>query len=164
MSPVGVAALHPLRIQPRRVSIPDRGAALPRHVGHVVGVGTEEEVGRIHALPVVAVMADEHSGGDRAEVQLPRHPVHIPGTPILPANANPAIAGSVASVWLYRSGPPPAVAGLVHLRPEPIRESGGGFGLMGGEIARAAKTLRALRQGNTTGGAGHAAKYNLEFA
>lgn len=56
----------------------DRGTPLPvfrYHVAQVVGVGPQEQVSRVNAGRIVAVVADEEAIGDGPEVQFPREAV-----------------------------------------------------------------------------------------
>ena len=52
-----------------------RGSSLGRHVGQILSMSPEEQVGGIAAGPVVATMADQHAIRDGAVGQAPSQPV-----------------------------------------------------------------------------------------
>ena len=87
-------------------------------VSHVVRVGAEEQVIRLHAGSDVAMVADAQPFGDRAEVQFPRDAVNEQalGTP----NGDPRVPRPVQP-----PGPQPVVAGLVDTLPEPLGQRTG---------------------------------------
>lgn len=80
------------------------------HVAHIVSVSPEEEVRRIDAQRIVAVMKAMESWRDGAVVNLPRHAVRLIGSP---AYGNLTIASRSEGC-----GPDPAVSRLINMTPE----------------------------------------------
>jgi hypothetical protein len=109
-----LAAGAPLRVQTRPVTIADGNdaASLRVHVVRVIRRRPQEQVRRVHARRVVAVVADVHPIGDRAVREFPGHPVGQALAPVPSETSVPARGGSCA--------PAPAVAGLVDLVPEAL--------------------------------------------
>lgn len=96
----------------------NRRTALVSHIAHVVCGCPEEQVIRVDARRIVARMTDKHTGGDWPVGQHPCNPV---GKIRLTVETEPSV-----SVFGLPAGacPCPAVAGLINLRPEPLRQWG----------------------------------------
>lgn len=88
------------------------GPALGDHVGVVVGVRPEEQVGRVHAGRVVAGVEDLEAGRDRTVGQLPGETVGE-NRPSIDPDLAVAVAGRGTS-------PQPAPSSFLNLRPKPI--------------------------------------------
>lgn len=107
-------------------------APLSGHVAHVVGLGTNKEVCRVAADPVVAGVADAPPMVTGAAVELAVH--ELPGQPVgavcTALRAEDAVAGRGSA-----SRPRPAFGGStdVHTGPEPccgvLREHHGQYGI-----------------------------------
>lgn len=79
----------------------------------VVRVGAEEEMVRANTGAIIATMAHQQIAGNRPEVRFVREPMRWD----VAAFAKEVPVSFVA----LRSRPSPALAGLVHFRPEPIK-------------------------------------------
>lgn len=88
--------------------------ALPSAVRIVMQLRAEEQVIGPHASGYVAMVANQQSIGDRAEVQLPRHAMRSYCFSVLPAGIDEAMPEVGC-----RSGPQPASFGFVHEFPKP---------------------------------------------
>jgi hypothetical protein len=81
------------------------------HIGHVVGVRTEEQVIGPDARGIVTAMADRQTFGDRAEVKCPRDSMS-------PANA-PVDRQMTVAACCAIARPDPATFALFDVGPEP---------------------------------------------
>lgn len=97
---------------PRQLAGDDMTATLGAHVSEVVLEGPKEQMGRVYAWPIVAMVTDVHPGRDRSEVEFPREAVGVHVTPPVPPDSKASVATGSPS------GPEPAALTLLDLRPE----------------------------------------------
>jgi hypothetical protein len=102
-------------VSPLTLSLGGTPATLGVHVGHVVGVGSDEKVVGIHARPNVARVTNEQAIRDRADV-------HLGGEAVRVHNGSADATAEDAVSANGGSGPKPApvVPGLINVKPEAL--------------------------------------------
>jgi len=96
-----------------RLPLAARLAPLGHHVGGVVAVRSEEQMGRPDALSIVAAMQHAEATRNRAADESPGHAVDNARTPRVERHL-------AVSLRVEKSGPLPASAALPNVRPEAI--------------------------------------------
>lgn len=99
---------------PGTVPISAGSPPLRRHVGHVLSVGAQEEMGRINAGWRIAAVEDVAANWDRAYREFPSEPMRPYETP-----GAIGVEGPIA-IRPLAGNPQPAVTGRIHLLPEPL--------------------------------------------
>lgn len=106
-----------------KFGVPERRAlcisALLLHVTRVFALRAKEQVRRVNARRIVAVMADRKSVWNGAEVELPRQAVSIGHRALGSKRVKASVSGAMAL-----PGPQPARGSLAHFFPEPLNLRG----------------------------------------
>jgi hypothetical protein len=92
------------------------GTPLLAHVAHVVCLCADEQMRRVAAWRVIAMMQDMQSFGDRSVVQFPRKAVrHVESAPSMSSDAQPTVSCRVRT-----ASPKPAGVGFLNLFPKAV--------------------------------------------
>ncbi len=110
---------HAIRMNARRIPVAGQRAAFDRHVAHVVGIRPQEQMVGTDTGRVVAVMADQQAGWNRAVSQLPgvamsrnRAMIDLELTIVSAGRISPrAAAPDPATVGLFNEVPESPVSG-----------------------------------------------------
>lgn len=82
------------------------------HIAHIVGLSTQEQMGRIYADPVIATVQNRHTRWHGTEVHFPRHAM----------GGNVALIASNNPVAMVGADPEPAIVSLSNLGPKAVSQ------------------------------------------